>query len=267
MRIKQELKNKAFIMTAWNKATKYNYMLQFKLFLQFIKKPSISVTKEDIFEYWQYIQKYKENTRLLKISILKSIYNYLIKAGQTSINPVKELENNIGKKLKAIKHQEEKIIPSSKEIERAIKADYKTGCFIRFFIFSGIRVSELTGIELKNIRKEKKYYAINVLGKGNKKRTIMQPIAFIDELKTYFKGKKYLFETKSGNKYNRENITVFIKKAFKGKYNSHCLRHYFITSKLNDKMPLPAVSRYVGHSNVNTTMRYSHNKLSYEDLF
>lgn len=149
------------------------------------------------------------------------------------------------------------------------KRKYKTGLIIKALFQSGCRVSELINIRLENCTPNG-HTAIDVIGKGNKQRTVYIDRELYDEIRSVFNGKKWLFESESGQTLYRNNILVAIKRAGKNAgirkvIGCHTMRH---SCAMFLKLPkeeggkglsLKELSSYLGHSSSSVTIdHYDH---------
>ena len=137
---------------------------------------------------------------------------------------------------------------------------------------TGLRVSELIGIEKSNIDKIKSDLYVTyftIIGKGNKQRSIFIENELLKRIENEFKGNHFLFETIEGKPFNRTYITRKLNehsgKLIGKNIHSHTLRHSFITNEIKNGSPIDAISRQAGHSNVSFTLsKYSHNTFNPE---
>lgn len=166
-------------------------------------------------------------------------------------------------------------VPSSAEVEQLLSSDAvsaRVKHFIRFFAWTGVRVSEMINIRQDDLRRHPDHYTVRIRrGKGKKERVVMLPIGLVDEINEHFKGKTYLFETRNGGRYSRHEPSDSIRdacRAILGKtYASHKFRHFFATNAIGRGRPYDAVSRYLGHADPAITLKmYSHNRLSLDDI-
>lgn len=161
---------------------------------------------------------------------------------------------------------------SEDEIERLIKAaDPKTSLIVLFLSKTGCRISEALNITLLNIRKNDDAAEISVVGKGQKGRSVFISKSDLSEILQTFKGKKYLFETIHGNRYDKVNVTKKIGKlseSILGKHiSAHTLRHSFATNMIRKTRKIQATSEYLGHSSTAITLdMYTHETLSLDEL-
>lgn len=148
----------------------------------------------------------------------------------------------------------------------------KQSMLIRFLWMTGCRVSELIGIRYTDCKAESDRVLINVVGKGNKQRTVRIPGAFYDEVVACYHGVAYLFESAGGKQLNRRNISETIaavtQRALGRTLRAHALRHSFATRQIRRTGKIEAVSRYLGHSSPSITMSfYCHESLDDGELF
>ena len=115
---------------------------------------------------------------------------------------------------------------------------------------------------------------MTVIGKGNKERTVYLNQACKMALNEYMrvrpkenlKDKNALFLSERKQRISSRTVQVIVKKYLglagldTNKYSPHKLRHSCITKALNDGVPIQVVRDMVGHTNIQTTNRYSHSK-------
>lgn len=149
--------------------------------------------------------------------------------------------------------------------------------FIMFFIFStGVRLSELLNLKLKDIQIEGDYPYVRVLGKGNKKRLIPVTEEFVDNYKYYLSlyhplsnTEDYVFYTKIKGTVDRmsdDNAQRIISKysdmARKTdktipKMHPHILRHSYGALMYRNGLSLPEIAKLLGHEQLSTTEIYA----------
>jgi integrase/recombinase XerC len=141
---------------------------------------------------------------------------------------------------------------------------------------SGLRVSELTGLQIADIDLDSGF--VKLTGKGNKQRIVPIGSHAAEALKKYFEVRRnffrinrkgdaaalsHAFVTRSG----RKLYPVFVQRLTRRylesvteqkKKNPHILRHSFATHLLNSGADIRSVSEMLGHSNLSTTEIYTH---------
>ncbi len=144
---------------------------------------------------------------------------------------------------------------------------------------AGLRVSELTGLNLADI--EQRERILRVRGKGNKERIVPYGTKAQEALEKYWPLREQLLEQTHGasGKQAPETEAVFLNYAGRRltqrsvgrivkKYvrlvtvnwdlHPHSLRHAFATHLLTDGADLRAIQELLGHQSLSTTQKYTH---------
>ena len=143
-------------------------------------------------------------------------------------------------------------------LEALQKADIVEKLVVMMLYTLGLRISELSSLELKDIGES----WVRVLGKGNKQRDVPllpQTKELIDAYLSSFRTKKFLFE-KKGEKLSENSLRYMVYKVFRDvslHVTPHQLRHSYATSLLNEGAPIVDVSELLGHSSMATTQIYT----------
>ncbi len=168
-------------------------------------------------------------------------------------------------KVPRANHQitDSKIVSKEVVLKMIERANERDGLIVQTLFATGMRVSELINIELKNCKcistEHLKYIEILIVGKGNKERTISISVELFETVRKIFESRVYLFETRKHSKYIRNNIYTIVNKAGRrvlgtGQVHPHTLRHSFATHLLvQEKQSIKAVSSYLGHSSTAIT--------------
>ena len=231
-----------------------------------------TVTFTDILLFLNYCQNERHNqadTRARKTTSLKTYFRYLtVKVNKLSHNPTEGLDSpTLPKRVPKYLTLEECL-----QLLEAVDGEYQARdyCILVFFLNCGMRVSELTGINLSDINSE---YALKIRGKGNKERVLYLNDACIEALEGYLavrpvdgvKDKDALFISSKlcrmsprGVEYKLEKYLQKIGLDGKG-YSPHKLRHTAATLMYQkggvDVRTLQAI---LGHSVLSTTQIYTH---------
>jgi integrase/recombinase XerC len=139
---------------------------------------------------------------------------------------------------------------------------------------SGLRVSELTGLNLADM--DRKELMLRVRGKGNKERIIPYGGKAEQAIEAYgptrqeilrkagSKGNiEAVFLNHSGTRLTPRSVARIVKKYVRlinvnWDLHPHSLRHAFATHLLADGADLRAIQELLGHSSLSTTQRYTH---------
>ena len=238
------------------------------------------VTLDDLHAYLGYLTRNnnsKATTRARKVSSIKALFNYLTaKTNMLDINPAQNLEApKLGKRIpKYLSLDDSKRLlrataTTSSEKERNIERDY---AIITIFLNCGIRLSELVGININHISFDEE--KLNVIGKGNKERTIYLNNACIKAIKAYLDVRpndiktapndKPLFLSEQKKRISQRTVQMIVKKELQkagldtNKYSVHKLRHTAATLMYQNGVDIRALQELLGHESIATTEIYTH---------
>lgn len=145
------------------------------------------------------------------------------------------------------------------QLDQVIRgATQRISAMIEFLADTGLRVSEMTSLRVKDIRRWDPDFAyVTVIGKGSKERAIFIQNTLLDRIRRVFQGRVFLFETGSGRPLDPDNVYKEIRRTFLRVagmvLTPHNLRHYFATKQLRAGVSTRAVADYLGHSSPATT--------------
>ena len=232
----------------FSETTKATYIGTVKAFL----KSDLTLNADGMMKYLRILNNSK-NTIQTKFYILKSflsvsgLENNFPKPPKKSINLPRYLTESEAKKILRVASQ---------------LGDAKAFMILSFMLYTGVRVSELVGIEIKDISFENS--TVRIRGKGDKERIVPLPQKYLKLLKKYT-GKRtgYLFLTRRKNSYERFGIFAMVKKyarlaGIKKNVSPHILRHTFATLALSNGTDPFTIKEVLGHSSLNTTLKYAH---------
>tara|TARA_Y100000034_G_C6904401_1_gene419231 strand:+ start:3793 stop:4611 length:819 start_codon:yes stop_codon:yes gene_type:complete len=233
-----------------------SYILQNRLFLEFIKKEPETVEEDDIKEYFAHLQ--KNNISNKTLALKKAALNFLYK----------EILNKDILRFKTPKA--EKKIPevlTQEEIKSLIKStkSLKSRLIIKFLYSTGLRVSELTGLRLKDLSIDKKEGWVRK-GKGSKDRFFKLSDLLLKDLNKYLstldENEKYIFPGKNKTITPRNIQKILERSASKANISKsaspHKLRHSFATHLLDQGVDIRIIQELLGHADLSTTQIYTH---------
>ena len=269
-----------------SKATLKAYDIDLKQFYTFIAREYGSlkineINKYHIKGYVQSVSTKKKKTTKRKIATLKAMFNFLEFEEEIEINPFRKVRINI---------KEPKNLPvvlSLNEIESILKLAYKKlneinkvdsfyykqtlrdVAIIELLFATGVRVSELCNLKIKNICKEYSHIIVN--GKGNKQRIIgisnIQTRQVLRKYNQQFQGQineiGYFFINRIGKKISEQSVRFSLKKYcselnLTKKVTPHVFRHSFATLLLEEDVDIRYIQNLLGHSSINVTQIYTH---------
>lgn len=200
---------------------------------------------------------------------LKSFYSWLIQIGQISENPARGLsQTKVERKLPHIL--------TSREVELFLEqpdpSDAK-GCrdkaMLELLYATGIRVSELIGLDLDNINLSAGF--IRCANRG-KERIIPLHQAAVRALQNYLDrvrpqmvehpDEKALFVNMSGERMSRQGFWKIIKyyqekAGIQKDITPHTLRHSFAAHLLENGADLHSIQEMLGHADISSTQIYT----------
>ncbi|MBR6301146.1 tyrosine recombinase XerC [bacterium] len=237
------------------------------------------VNLEKVREYLHHIQiyNYKKTTLARKIASLRTFYKYLHREKKVETNPAVNL----------ISPKRPKSLPkfiTMEEIEQILNninidtpAGYRNRTILELLWASGMRISELSGLNFGNLNLENN--EITVFGKGAKERIIL----ITDRAKTYLQNyintvrplvaKDYtlppvndespVFINKTGYRLQpktvRNVINETVEKIELPKHvTPHMFRHSFATHLIENGADLRVVQELLGHASISNTQIYTH---------
>ena len=204
-----------------------------------------------------------------KISAIKSYINFLEKFNYSK-NNYSELIS-IPKKSKSLPKvmTKKEISQLIKHVEMNTKKNLRDDALIELLYSTGLRVSEVANLKLKDIKLEKS--EIKILGKGNKERIVIFNNKSKEKIIRYLKNdKRYisikteaLFQNKFKEALSTRSIQRILKKylnfsGINSKYSTHTLRHTFATHLLEGGADIKVIQQLMGHSSPETTKIYTH---------
>ncbi|MGE4572538.1 MAG: tyrosine-type recombinase/integrase [Candidatus Izemoplasmatales bacterium] len=214
-----------------------------------------------------------------KISSVRSLFDYLIEEEILKDNPFENVD------LPKIKKTLPKFIYEEEMLKFLNKIDVKTNLGLRNKVIfellygSGLRVSELTGIQLSDIDFINQEIIIH--GKGSKDRLVPLHDLAIQTIKDYLKTSRIELALKHKEKTNLlllnykgtaltpRGVRVILNKELEKQASAmnltpHSFRHSFATHLLNRGVDLRVVQELLGHVSLSTTQIYT--KISREKL-
>lgn len=263
-----------------------SYTPDIKNFVNFLDSQVEDITLSGLKAYNKYLKGLPAGTRNKRLSAAKNRVRFLFYRSPEALDTAKTYRfEQALKKIKGEKKSkaiDKEALPTISDIKRLMldirenKADRRTlserlPLFIELLMFTGARVSELTGIKLTDCKEQGEYTEIRLHGKGGKERKNKVDSGLIERIQATFKGRMYLFETASGKKYYREYISNQIKKAgqrvLDREITAHTLRHVLATEALKAGWSPKKIAIQLGHSSTSTTLdMYCRDEPDYQDL-
>lgn len=210
-------------------------------------------------------------SRARSLSAIKTFYSFLIREGFTSNNPAGDVESAAIPKY--LPH-----VLSESEVEALLAAPdisnpggLRDKAMIELLYATGLRVSELIGLDLSHLNMEAGY--LRTMGKGSKERLVPVGDAALTWIGRYLteargrllKGKssRKIFLSRRGAGLSRQYFWQVIKSyalqaGIIKSISPHTLRHSFATHLLTHGADLRSVQMMLGHADISTTEIYTH---------
>jgi integrase/recombinase XerC len=209
----------------------------------------------------------RKSTMGRKLAAIRSFFTYLVREGKARKNPA-ELVNTPKK---------EKRVPFHLTIDEVTTLVTAPGgneflvlrdrAILETLYSSGVRVSELTGLDVGGIDLDEGL--ARVLGKGGKERVVplgSHARAALAEYLLVRNGPPVdapLFLNARGGRLTSRSVArivdrYMLKIAAMKKVSPHTLRHTFATHLLEGGADLRAIQELLGHASLSTTQKYTH---------
>ncbi len=238
------------------------------------------VTLSDVYAYLAFLARDRERSarssqtkyglsatsRARKIATIRSFFKYLtLKTKQLDVNPVAELDSPKTKKTlpRFLSLEESTRLLMSVEGPNRDR-DF---CILTLFLNCGLRISELAGLDLGDIRAD----SIRVLGKGGKERLVYLNDACADAINDYLLVRRGIkaetrafFLSARRERISTSTVHYLVKRHLAAagldcaKYSSHKLRHTAATLMLRNGVDVRTLQELLGHEHLNTTQIYTH---------
>lgn len=187
------------------------------------------------------------------ISLLKKMFNLCIKNKLIKTNPCAGVamlrENNL--KIRFLTKEEEK------RLFKAVK-DEKFSALIKLALYTGMRKGEILSLKWTNIDEKSIEILESKSGKSRKIPNIGNLKKLLDSLP---KENEYVFfnpKTQTRFQDIREAFSDALKTAQIYNFRFHDLRHTAATRMVEKGVDLVVIKEILGHSTIQTTMRYAH---------
>jgi len=271
--------------------TKRNYLSDLRQFQNFLLENNISAGEKGndrvihidqttirAFLAFLYRKKIKKITISRKISSLRAFFKYLLREGRVKNNPAEMIQTT----------KVDKYLPTFLSVDEAFSltgTEFKDDVFglrdkaiIELLYSSGIRVSELTGLNVDDI--DWNSSLVKIRGKGKKERIIPVGGPALEALKNYVRKRDELlkknltndintplFLNKSGTRITTRSVGRLLDKyvllsGINKKIGPHVLRHTFATHLMDGGADLRIIQEFLGHESLSTTQKYTSTSIS-----
>jgi integrase/recombinase XerC len=203
-----------------------------------------------------------------RLSALRGFFAFLIREGVVAANPAAEIRApKAGKRLpETIDADQMGRLLAPPADEPLARRDH---AMMELFYSSGLRLAELTGLDLMDLDLEDR--TVRVLGKGAKTRIVPVGRHAIAALRKWLSdragiarpGETAVFVGPSGRRLGSRAIQLRLAEAARRqglnlRVHPHLFRHSFATHLLESSGDLRGVQELLGHADISTTQVYTH---------
>ncbi len=241
------------------------------------------MNQNDLQNYLFFLDSTLENvskTRNRKLASMKRLYEYLETNNLINVNPTKWMHSATIEKRqpKYLDLKESKQLLAN-TINSDSRYKIRNYAIICIFLNCSLRLSELVGINLTDLKIDNSEQSLRVTGKGNKQRILYLNSAVCEAINTYLKvrppldksNKDYnaLFLSSREKRISQRSVQDIIKSELKelmeskgnesAKYHTHTLRHSCATLLYNEaNVDIFVLKRILGHESLVATEVYTH---------
>lgn len=235
------------------------------------------VNKKAIRSYLAFLAEKRLSKKTIhrRLSCLRSFFAYLVKHKKLGVNPLNELATpKLGKKIPTSLHyQQIEQLLAQPNIKTYL--GYRDRCIMELFYSSGLRLSELTGLNRQDLNIQG--LLIKVRGKGKKERVVPITQTAAHWLNTYVnhslrdrdssshrreEDHQAVFLNKWGKRLSSRSIDRHFAQYLKASglaatITPHTIRHTIATHWLEKGMDLKTIQILLGHNSLATTTIYT----------
>jgi len=256
-----------------------NYSVDLKDFAKFLGEDA-DIEKVEYLTLRKFLadlkaKNYSKRTVARKLACLRSFFKFLYREGHIKTNSMLGVSTpKLDKKLPIFLDEGE----VAKLLEAPDTSDVpglRDKALLETIYSSGLRVSELVGLNMDNI--DFIGGVLKVFGKGRKERLVPIGDRALKCIRSYLEkrpacrsgrgggklDKKAVFLNKSGTRLTDRSVRRVLEKyihitSLRQDISPHTLRHSFATHLLNRGADLRSVQELLGHMNLSTTQIYTH---------
>jgi integrase/recombinase XerD len=209
-----------------------------------------------------------------KLSALRQLYKQLLLDGRIEHDPTLNIDSPRHWKVlpKALSVEEVNDVldaPRAARESRTAKAiALRDRAILEVFYAGGLRVSELTGLRMMDLRLDTGNAVVR--GKGDKERIVPLAAVAVAVLTSYLNLARpvllkksqspYVFVAQGGKSITRTRVWQIVNSASAGARHAspHMLRHSCATHMVEGGADLRSVQTLLGHADISTTQVYTH---------
>ena len=213
----------------------------------------------------------KKSTLARKLAAIRSFFQFCIKKKWLENNPAKIVSTPKQDKPVPAFLSEDEMVHLLEIPKTSNPLDVRDQAILEMFYATGIRVSELVGLDCEDVNLRERL--IRVRGKGRKERLVPFGTTAGESLRIYLekrhlinKGQvdhKAIFISRTGSRLSARSVQRMVDKyirktAVERNISPHSLRHSFATHLLSRGADLRVIQELLGHQSLATTQKYTH---------
>ena len=220
-----------------------------------------------------YREKLRKVTVSRKVAALRSFYRYLLREGMVAVNPAELVQLPRCEKYIPVVLSADEMLALLQVNFAADAAGCRDRAMLELFYSAGIRLSELTGLNLEDVHYSEGL--IKVRGKGRKERIVPFGRPARQAIEAYLRkrpelrarlmdprAEEALFLSTRGSRMNPRGVARVVERVVRQsgigrKISPHALRHTFATHLLDAGADLRSIQEMLGHRSLSTTQKYT----------
>lgn len=204
------------------------------------------------------------------LSALRTFFKYLVREGVTEANPARTVATPKREKHLPAVMQTSDVALLLEQPDTSTTLGLRDAAFLELMYASGLRISELVGIDIDDI--ELRARLVKVHGKGSKERIVpfgskaeaavrawlavrSEIVHDLDEQAIFVNYRGQRITTRSVRRLFDDYLR---QAALRSGISPHTLRHSFATHLLNAGADLRGIQELLGHASLSTTQKYTH---------
>lgn len=209
-----------------------------------------------------------------KLAVLKSFYRWMLRQGLIDHCPTEALfAAKVPERLPVYLTREE--VTRLLAFTRALcnTARGKTlHAMVSLLYYTGMRASELVGLNLTDIHRDGDKQMVRIRGKGDKERVVPLHQKAYDDVQRYLavrpnSDSAALFVSPGENRFHRQQLNERLRTVAKDlglgkRLTPHKLRHSFASHLIQADYDISLVAELLGHASLNTTRIYAHLRMA-----
>jgi integrase/recombinase XerC len=204
------------------------------------------------------------------LSALRSFFKYLMREGMVEANPARTVATPKREKQLPAVMQTAEVALLIEQADASTTLGMRDRAFLELLYASGLRISELVGIDIDDFELRAKL--VKVRGKGSKERIVPFGSKAEEAVRAWMEvrgelahdpDEQALFVNYRGQRITTRSVRRLFdgyirKAALRAGISPHTMRHSFATHLLNSGADLRGIQELLGHSSLSTTQKYTH---------